>query len=54
MTVFALGQIGDKRAVEPLIENLNDEDGEFIEMVIFALGEIGDNLALDAKNCNER
>jgi len=30
MAVFALGQIGDKRAVEPLIKNLNDEFNKLV------------------------
>ncbi len=45
---IALGQIGDARATEPLIEALNGKnsvisnDFVFIDAVIWALGEIGD------------
>jgi HEAT repeat protein len=50
MAVYALGQIGDRRAVEPLIENLSFDDGEFKEMVIYSLGEIGGKTATNYLN----
>jgi HEAT repeat protein len=39
---FALGEIKDARAVEPLIAALQDKDAEFREEVARALGEIKD------------
>lgn len=49
---IALGQIGDARATEPLIEALHEvfifqKDFIFINAVIWALGEIGDPRAAD-------
>jgi HEAT repeat protein len=45
---WALGVIGDTRAVEPLIEALkNDSDYDVREWVAFALGEIGDPRAIE-------
>ncbi len=45
-TAKALGDIGDKRAVEPLIKALGDED-EDADTVAWALGEIGDARAVE-------
>jgi HEAT repeat protein len=42
----ALGQIGDSRAVKPLIAALDDQQG-VIEMAALALGEMGDPRAVD-------
>jgi len=44
----ALGGIGDERAVEALIEMLDDGDGDLQEAVALALGKIGDKRALDS------
>ncbi len=44
----ALGNLGDKRAVEPLIEALKDSDHMVRAMAAKALGSIGDPRALDA------
>ena len=44
--VWALGQIGDKRAVEPLISCL-DDDCLMKELAARSLGEIGDQAALN-------
>ena len=41
MAIIALGEIGDKRAVLPLISNFNDANDELRDMMIFSLGEIG-------------
>jgi hypothetical protein len=42
----ALGQIGDARAVEPLIEILNDRQGS-ASLAAIALGKIGDSRAVE-------
>lgn len=42
----ALGKIGDRRAVDPLIAALDDQ-GRVKEVVVQALGEIGDPRAAD-------
>ena len=44
---WALGRIGDKRAVGPLIHALENEDGLARSRVIEALGKIGDERAVD-------
>ena len=46
--VFALGQIRDRRAVEPLISALKDADADVREQAAFALGQIRDTAAVDA------
>ena len=38
--VFALGQIRDRRAVEPLISALKDADADVREQAAFGLGQI--------------
>ena len=43
----ALGQLGDPRAVEPLIKALGDFDGSVCESAAKALGELGDDRAVD-------
>ncbi|MFN3699646.1 MAG: HEAT repeat domain-containing protein, partial [Dictyoglomus sp.] len=43
----ALGEIKDKRAVEPLISALKDEDWYVREAAAYALGEIGDSRAVE-------
>jgi len=43
----ALGQIGNTRAVESLINTLNDEDYRVQHAAAFALGKIGDVRAID-------
>jgi len=43
----ALGEIGDARAVEPLIAALKDKDREMRETAAKALGEIGDARAVE-------
>jgi|GEM_PF-6449645 len=42
-----LGEFRDKRAVEPLLEALNDKDKETRKIIVIALGEIGDEKAID-------
>ena len=43
-----LGQIGDKRAVEPLIKALKDDRGHAVRRIAaYALGEIGDKRAVE-------
>jgi hypothetical protein len=42
-----LGKIGDKRAVESLIEALRDEDCDVRKEAAYALGEIGDKRAVE-------
>ncbi len=44
---FLLGAKKDKRAVNALIEALQDRDGNVVANVIYALGEIGDPQALE-------
>ena len=44
---WALGVIGDARAVLPLTEALSDEDAEVRRKTAWALGEIGDGRAVD-------
>ena len=43
----ALGEIGDKRAVEPLIKALGDDDPLVRDHAASALGEIGDKRAVE-------
>jgi len=43
----ALGDIGDQRAVDPLIQALQDEDSYIREAAAEALGDIGDTRAID-------
>ena len=43
----ALGKIGDKRAVEPLIKALEDKDGYVSQHSARALGKIGDTRAVE-------
>ena len=45
--VEALGRIGDVRAVEPLIQRLQDEDEDVRSAAAEALGRIGDARAVD-------
>jgi HEAT repeat protein len=44
---LALGQIGDKRALEPLIRVLRTGGRKFSRAIIDALGELGDTRAID-------
>jgi hypothetical protein len=44
---FLLGAKKEKRAVNALIEALQDRDGNVVANVIYALGEIGDPQALE-------
>jgi HEAT repeat protein len=44
---FFLGVKKEKRAVNALIEALQDGDGNVVATVIYALGEIGDPQALE-------
>jgi HEAT repeat protein len=44
----ALGQLGDARAVEPLLKRLKDEDESVRREVLLALGKIGDAQILGA------
>lgn len=44
----ALADIGDTRAIDPLIDALHDESVEVRFWAVFALGEIGDTSALSA------
>lgn len=44
---LALGEIGDKRAVEPLIELLKNDNGENKDNLITALGELRDERAIE-------
>ena len=48
---YALGDLGDARAVEPLIQLLDDEDVIFLEgpqmAALEALSKIGDNRAVE-------
>jgi len=48
MAAKSLGRIGDKRAVEPLIEALKDEDSTIVSEAARALGKIGDKRAVEA------
>jgi len=43
---LAIGRIGDKRGVEPLLEGLSDTDAETQIYTLSALGLIGDNSAV--------
>ena len=43
----ALGKIGDERAVEPLIEALNDEDASVRRGAAVALGRLGAERAVE-------
>jgi HEAT repeat protein len=45
---IALGQIGDKRAVEPLLTILNSEQPDLAYACVVALGDIGDPRAIEA------
>ncbi|MEM2145755.1 MAG: HEAT repeat domain-containing protein, partial [Candidatus Jordarchaeaceae archaeon] len=44
--IWVLGQIGDKRATEPLIETLKDDDWHIREAAAIALGNIKDERAV--------
>ena len=44
---IALGKIGDKSAVEPLIHTIKDKSFVVQENAVFALGEIGDKRAIE-------
>jgi hypothetical protein len=46
-TALRLGEIGDARAVEPLIKALEDEDRKVHWQAAWALGEIGDARAVE-------
>jgi len=45
--IFALGELGDTRAVEPLIDELVDEDWDIRRSAAGALGKLGDTSALE-------
>jgi HEAT repeat protein len=45
--IYALGEIKDPRAVEPLVSLLNDKNNEIRWMAALALGEIGDIRTID-------
>jgi hypothetical protein len=47
MVIYALGEIGNKKAVIPLIANYGDENDELREMIIYSLGEIGGSESLE-------
>jgi HEAT repeat protein len=47
-TAIALGQIGDDRAVEPLLTILESEQTDLTYACVTALGNIGDSRAIDA------
>ena len=57
-TAYALGQIGDKRALESLIDLLKDNNEYVRANAAYALGQIGDKRAIDPlieafkDNCN--
>jgi len=44
---WALGEIGDVKAVDPLIDALKDEEEEVRQSAAYALGKIGDAKAVD-------
>lgn len=44
----ALGEMGDKTAVDPLVEAMSDESAVVREMTVQALGKIGDKRAFEA------
>jgi len=44
---YALGEIGDTRAVAPLIEALRDQDADLSCAAAYALGQIGDTRAVE-------
>ena len=44
---MALGEIGDSRAIEPLIQALKDKDKYIREWAADALGEIGNERAVE-------
>jgi HEAT repeat protein len=44
---LALGELGDKRTVEPLIAALQDEDESVREIAAGTLGRLGDERAVD-------
>ncbi len=46
--IYALGELKSNRAVEALIESLNDKDVNVRISAAVALGEIGDSLAVDS------
>ena len=46
--VKALGEIGDKQSVNPLIDLLNDRDSNLRRSVVVALGKIGDPSIIEA------
>jgi len=46
-TIWALGQIGDTRATNPLIEALKDKQWKVREIAAEALGEIGDARSIE-------
>ena len=47
VAAYALGEIGDIRAVEPLIEALEEKDLDLYSTVTIALAEIGDERAVE-------
>ena len=47
----SLGELGDSRAVDPLVATLEDEDGRVREEAAWALGEIGDPRAVEPLTC---
>lgn len=57
-TILTLGKLGDQRALQPIIEALQDEEHYVRCSAAEALGEIGDDLAIlhliDALNDDER
>ena len=52
---FGLGQMRDKRAVQPLIAALKDEDADVREKAVFALGQLRDPAAVEGlAACGQR
>ena len=45
---FGLGQLRDRRAVEPLINALKDQNADVRQQAAFALGQIRDRSAVPA------
>lgn len=46
--IIALGNIGDRRATEPLLDVLNGNNEDLRELAVVALGKIGDPKAVEA------
>ncbi|MBZ0284819.1 MAG: HEAT repeat domain-containing protein [Anaerolineae bacterium] len=45
--IYALGQLGDARAIEPLIAALKDPEHDVRRLAVHALGKLGDNRILE-------